>query len=189
MRIAIEGCIGCGKTTTATLLAKRLGCSVLLEDTNRHPFIERFYENPSKYAIETELSFLLLHYHQLHHDLSEQAAVLDYSIAKDLVFAEMNLTDREMKVFKNVYDYLLEKVGLPHMVIFLDVHVDELLNRISGRGRRFESAITKEYLQSLLEHYLKSVERLGAKVVVIPIEIGIGPEEVVGRILTALDCA
>src|SRR5690348_6351944 len=65
MLIAIEGCVGAGKTTVAKGLASRRGSKLLLEDFQSNPFLRAFYEDPIGNAIETEFAFLLLHFHQL----------------------------------------------------------------------------------------------------------------------------
>ena len=54
MLIAIEGCVGAGKTTVAKGLASRRGSKLLLEDFQSNPFLRAFYEDPIGNAIETE---------------------------------------------------------------------------------------------------------------------------------------
>ncbi len=42
--IAIEGVIGAGKTTLASLLAERLNADLVLEQFEINPFLEKFYK-------------------------------------------------------------------------------------------------------------------------------------------------
>src|ERR1700719_2124486 len=86
MVISIEGCIGSGKSTTARLVAERLRYSVLLEETANHPFLADFYSQPAFFALETELAFVLLHYHQFKEVGPGSGLVADFSLGKDLVF-------------------------------------------------------------------------------------------------------
>ncbi|MGH9433991.1 MAG: deoxynucleoside kinase [Terriglobia bacterium] len=65
MLIAIEGCFGAGKSTVAKGLALHRNSTLLLENFESNPFLRAFYENPTENALETEFSFLLLHFHQL----------------------------------------------------------------------------------------------------------------------------
>jgi hypothetical protein len=65
MLIAVEGCVGSGKSTVARGLASLRGSTLLLEDFESNPFLRDFYADPAANALETEISFLLLHYHQL----------------------------------------------------------------------------------------------------------------------------
>ena len=117
--IAIEGCIGSGKSTTARLVAEAIGWKTVLERTDVHPFLSDFYTNPSKYAIETELNFVLLHYNQLHPLGQGQYIVTDFSPAKDLIFARMNLQEPDLSLFEHVYEGLIGKISMPDLVVFL----------------------------------------------------------------------
>ena len=59
-----------------------------------NPFLGKFYQNPSKYALETELAFVLIHYHQILHEIhlnESNGHIADFCISKDLLFAEVNL--------------------------------------------------------------------------------------------------
>src|SRR5438445_3820261 len=62
MLIAVEGCVGVGKTTVAKGLATLRGSKLLLEDFESNPFLRAFYKDPIGNAIETEFAFLLLHF-------------------------------------------------------------------------------------------------------------------------------
>jgi deoxyadenosine/deoxycytidine kinase len=57
--IAIEGPIGVGKTTLAMLLAERWSMRTLFERPQDNPFLERFYRDTTRYALQTQLSFAL----------------------------------------------------------------------------------------------------------------------------------
>ena len=48
-----------GKTSLARALAKELNARLVLEQTEDNPFLERFYEDPEKYALSVQLYFLL----------------------------------------------------------------------------------------------------------------------------------
>src|SRR5262249_60243030 len=62
--IAVEGAIGVGKTALARRLATEFGARLLLEQVEENPFLRRFYEDPEKYAFQTQLFFLLERYRQ-----------------------------------------------------------------------------------------------------------------------------
>jgi deoxyadenosine/deoxycytidine kinase len=120
--ICVEGCIGVGKTTVATQLANVIdGASLLLEDFGRHPFLDDFYANP-KYTFETEINFLLIHYHQLLKAIGEQPQILisDYFFKKDMLFADANiLSEEEMSIFIQLFDYLSTRLVQPNIIICL----------------------------------------------------------------------
>ena len=62
--VAIEGPIGVGKTSLANLLAEKLGARKVLEDFEDNPFLADFYEEPERFAFQTQLFFLLQRYQQ-----------------------------------------------------------------------------------------------------------------------------
>src|SRR5579863_8935334 len=105
--IAVEGPIGVGKTSLAQILARELNARLVLEDADNNPFLPRFYQDPEKYAFPAQLYFLLTRYNQqrelLQHDLFQQANVADYLFAKDRIFAAMNLSVDELKLYDGVY--------------------------------------------------------------------------------------
>ena len=62
--IAIEGSIGAGKTTLAHRLAKQYDARLVLEVDEDNPFMDKFYEDRSTYAFQTQVFFLLNRYNQ-----------------------------------------------------------------------------------------------------------------------------
>ncbi|MBA2726456.1 MAG: deoxynucleoside kinase [Actinobacteria bacterium] len=168
MYVAIEGCIASGKSSTAVLLAERIGFAQVKEQTAQHPFIAQFYADPERFAFETELAFALIHYHQLH-QLRRADIVADFSPAKDIIFAEMNLAGEELEMFMSLYDMLSGRVPQPDVAIFLDLPAEECQRRCIARGRPFEAGIRIEYLERLRKQYLNGLERLGTKVRVLKV--------------------
>jgi deoxyguanosine kinase len=160
MVVSFEGPIGAGKTTLASLLAAELGLRSVLEAHEQNPFLHEFYKGLNV-QLETEITFLLIHYSQLR--LAQQdpspALLADFSIEKDLVFAEMNLPDRQCSVFRTVYDHVKAEVGLPELVIYLDVSPEVALQRIASRGRDYEVKADRDYFikfsERLREHFLQ----------------------------------
>ncbi|MBM4157149.1 MAG: deoxynucleoside kinase, partial [Ignavibacteria bacterium] len=55
--IAIEGVIGAGKTSLAKKIAERLNAKLILENFDDNPFLDKFYQNPSYYAFQTQIYF------------------------------------------------------------------------------------------------------------------------------------
>ena len=63
--VVVEGPIGAGKTSLTHKLAERLNADTLLENASDNPFLPRFYQEPKRYALPTQLHFLFERSRQL----------------------------------------------------------------------------------------------------------------------------
>ena len=155
--IAIEGPIGVGKTSLAKILANKFGWRLVQEEVGHNPFLERFYENPRKYAFQTQLFFLLSRYRQQREmaqgNLFEKGVVSDYVLAKDKIFALINLEDDEIALYDSIYKLLVPTVPKPDLVIYLQARPEVLLNRVRKRGVEYERNISLDYLKTLSDAY------------------------------------
>lgn len=155
--IAIEGAIGVGKTTLAKRLAERFDYQLLLEDASDNPFLDRFYENPKRYALATQLFFLFQRSQQLESlpstDFFTAPLISDFLMAKDPLFAEVNLASDELALYRKVYDQLTLNMPKPDLVIYLQAPASVLSQRIQERGINAEKDIDSDYLTTLNEAY------------------------------------
>ncbi len=138
-------------------MAGKLNAGLILEETDRHPFIADFYRDPERSAFQTELGFVLIHYHQLqqaqHEGVFKGLVVSDFFFAKDQIFADINLKGEEASLFRSVFQYLSERVPLPSAIVYLRAPIPFLKERIRARGREMERNIPDEYLIRLEEAY------------------------------------
>jgi deoxyguanosine kinase len=156
--LVIEGNIGAGKTSLASLLAEESGSRLVLETFSDNPFLAKFYEDPDRYAFQLELSFLSERYHQIktelgHPDLFGQAVISDYFLAKSFIFSKYNLKDDEMKLFEKLFSIINLQAPKPDLYVYLHLSVEKLLENIKQRGRSYEKHITYEYLKEVQEGY------------------------------------
>jgi deoxyadenosine/deoxycytidine kinase len=155
--VAIEGVIGVGKTTLATLLAKKWSAHLKLEVVEENPFLEQFYQDMRGYAFQTQLFFLLSRHKQQsdlkQYDLFMERVVSDYLFAKDRIFANITLDDNELALYKRLADLLEREVPKPDIVVYLQASVDSLMERIRRRGRDFERDMSTEYIETLNDAY------------------------------------
>jgi deoxyadenosine/deoxycytidine kinase len=155
--IAIEGPIGVGKSSLAKILAQKYASRLVKEDVAGNPFLERFYENPRKFAFQTQLFFLLSRYRQQRElaqgDLFEAGLVCDYILAKDKIFALINLEDDEISLYESIYKLLVSTLPKPDLVIYLQARPEVLLSRVRKRGIAYERNISLDYLRTLSDAY------------------------------------
>lgn len=155
--IVVEGPIGVGKTTLARRLAHSFATELLLEQAEENPFLARFYDDPRRAALQTQLFFLFQRARQMQElrqaDLFAPVRVADFLIEKDRLFAQVTLDDDEYRLYDQVYSHLTIDAPRPDLVIYLQAPVDVLLNRIARRGRNFERQLDPDYLRRLAEAY------------------------------------
>src|ERR1043166_1262618 len=123
--ITIEGCVGAGKSTLAKHLALHRNGVPLLEMFELNPFLRDFYNDPRRNAFETECAFLLIHFHQLkvQADKNENCDVIaDFHIAKDLLYASLNISDQKaISTLKSLHDHLEFQLPMSQIMICLSI--------------------------------------------------------------------
>ncbi|MCI5106244.1 MAG: deoxynucleoside kinase [Pseudomonadales bacterium] len=155
--IAVEGPIGVGKTSLTRRLAESFNYDLLLEKADENPFLERFYQDPRRHALSTQLFFLFQRAQQLQElrqdDMFEPVRVADFLIDKDRLFAQQNLDADEYELYLNVYRHLTIDAPSPDLVIYLQAPTETLLERIRKRGIAAEQLIELDYLEKLTAAY------------------------------------
>lgn len=162
--ISIEGNIGAGKTSLATMLSRDLNARLVLEEFADNPFLPKFYESPERYAFPLELSFLSERFSQLTRevvagDLFAPQVVSDYFIAKCQIFARNNLQADEYNLFLKMYDVISSSCPKPDLLVYLYRDVADLQENIRERGREYEKNISNEYLENIQRQYLEFIRQ------------------------------
>ncbi len=155
--IAIEGVIGAGKTSLAQKLSEKLGANLVLEQFEENPFLEKFYEDRKRFAFQTQMFFLINRYKQQQQlnqqELFSNYIVSDYIFEKDKIFAYLNLSGEELKLYESIFPLLERDIPKPDVVIFLQSGIDRLVNNVKKRDRKFETNLNRGYLTELSEAY------------------------------------
>lgn len=155
--IAIEGVIGAGKSSLARKLADKLSSNLIMEEFEENPFLEKFYDDRKRFAFQTQMFFLINRFKQQQQlnqqELFSKYMVSDYIFQKDKIFAYLNLTGEELKLYETIFPLLERDIPKPDLVIFLQSSLDRLAENIKTRGRKFEKNLTRAYLSELSEAY------------------------------------
>lgn len=155
--IVIEGPIGAGKTSLARLISERFQTELLLEKPEENPFLAKFYQEPGRYALPTQLFFLFQRIAQLRdlsqRDFFESAVVSDFLLQKDTLFASLTLDEEELKLYQQIYSHQSPQASPPDLVIYLQASPQALVERVHKRANAYEANITESYLAQLSEAY------------------------------------
>ncbi len=154
--IVVEGPIGVGKTTLAKKLANSLGYNIFLEEYKQNPFLVNFYSDVEKYALGTQLFFLLQRakdFNKSKISNFKKNIVSDFFIQKDKIFAQTTLNDKEFDLYLEISNSLDIFLPSPDLVIYLQANHDTLVERIRTRANNFEKNISSEYLKKINDAY------------------------------------
>jgi deoxyguanosine kinase len=192
--ITIEGNIGAGKTTLAQILSKKLNARLILEEFADNPFLSKFYENPKQYAFPVELFFMAERYKQLSElvhskDLFQTVTISDYLFTKCMLFAKVNLSDEEYRLYQKLFEILHNQTIQPDILIYLHMPVSRLQVNIRKRNRPYEQRIPDDYLFNLQQTYTHYIRQHNVKTLMVDASNAdfLGNESHIQAILDALE--
>lgn len=173
--IAVEGNIGAGKTSFATMASEDFNAKLILERFKDNPFLPQFYKDQARYAFPLEMSFLADRYQQLSDDIAQydlftDFVISDYDVFKSLIFAKITLEEDEYFLYQKLFDIMYKDLVKPDLYLYLYQKPERLLENIRKRGREYEQNIKQEYLISINESYLNFIKsRQSLNVIIIDI--------------------
>lgn len=156
--IAVEGPIGAGKTTLASMLAEELNIPIIKEIVEENPFLAKFYQSMDDWSFQLEMFFLCNRYKQLEDTVIQyinngKPVISDYHIFKNLIFGERTLKGTKREKYRQIYHVLTDDLPKPNVILYIKADLDTLIKRIAKRGRPFEEEIDTAYLQQLIKDY------------------------------------
>ena len=164
--IAIAGNVGVGKSALTQLLAEQLGWEPFYEAVDENPYLADFYRDMRTWSFHSQIFFLtrrLRHHRQLLDH--PKSVVQDRSVYEDAeifarnLYQQGNMTERDYRSYRELYEVLTEFLPPPDVVVYLRASVDTLRKRIRVRGRDFEQGIAPEYLTRLNHLYEEWIDR------------------------------
>lgn len=175
MHIGVTGIIGAGKSTLIETLAEDHGYKTYFEPVEDNPYLQDFYDKPERYAALMQLRILSRKFDQQRQAArsSEDEDVLqDCPMQGDYVFARVQhqngfMSDRDFETYQQHYRNYRDLIGVPDVVLYLDVCPEESLQRIDQRGRDGEDAIDEDYLKQLRSTYRAKIDELDDRTTVV----------------------
>ena len=159
--IVISGNIGVGKTTLAEKLSKKYNWKILLEEVDNNPYLDDFYKSMKNWSFHLQIFFLNSRFKQIQNISKTNSTIIqDRSIYEDYEVFTKNLFDsgillkREFENYKRLYNTILEYVTVPDLLIYIrNKNINNIVNNIKKRNRKFEKKINTEYLKNLNKYY------------------------------------
>lgn len=153
--IVVEGPIRVGKSTLARVLAERMHARRIF-DCEDNPFLVDFYDEKPGAAFRAQMYFLYERHRRLLESHPEDArgpVVSDFLFEKDKIFAYINLSDEELKLYERFFDTLAPSVPSPDLVIYLQAKPDVLRRRVTKKADPAETQVSPEYVEAVATAY------------------------------------
>jgi len=160
--IVFGGPLASGKTTYAGRLAEHRKSRAIMEVVAKHPLIDDFYKDPVTYALETEMIFTIMHYHDINRAVKE--GLFKQDVVSDLFFdgveayTNYTLSPEDRKAFLPLLKSLQERIPTPTQVFYLEASTTFLMDRVRERGRDYERYMTFEYLDCINEAFREFIK-------------------------------
>lgn len=165
----MAGMIGARKSTYTEMISRRLGTEAFFESVDYNPILDKFYDNPQKWAFSLQIYFLNTRFRSIKAALTDDNNVLDRSIYEDALFTRVNhlqgnISQEEMDIYNDLLANMMEELeGMPKkapdLLIYLDGSFETILDHIRKRGREFEQIEDDSELLSYYELLFKNYEQ------------------------------
>ena len=187
MHIAIDGNIGCGKTTLTNMLAKHYGWTPRFESVDFNPYLADFYEDMARWSFNLQIYFLNKRFKDVVDiSKSDEYIIQDRTIYEDARIFAPNLheqgfmSDRDFDNYCDLFDLMMSLVKMPDLMIYVRCSIPTLVAQIQKRGRSYEASMRIDYLQGLNDKYEKWIGEYKGKLLIIDgdkIKFGDNPED------------
>nr|WP_319219854.1 deoxynucleoside kinase [uncultured Trichococcus sp.] len=167
--LVMAGMIGAGKSTYTEMISRRLGTEAFFESVDYNPILDKFYDNPQKWAFSLQIYFLNTRFRSIKAALTDDNNVLDRSIYEDALFTRVNhlqgnISEEEMDIYNDLLANMMEELeGMPRkapdLLIYLDGSFETILDHIRRRGREFEQIEDDSDLLAYYELLFKNYEQ------------------------------
>ena len=157
------------------MLAKDMNARLILERFEDNPFLPDFYKDIERFAFATELSFMADRYQQLSEvlaqpDLFTSLAISDYYFMKSLIFASATLSNNEYRLYRRLFDIMMNQLPKPDLLVYLYRGSYNLLEHIKRRNRDYEKMIDTKYLENIHQSYMNFFTQSTLPIAIIEID-------------------
>lgn len=166
MHVVIAGNIGSGKTTLTKMLAKHYGWDLRLESVTYNPYLEDYYKDMPRWALNLEVYFLKERFRDLLEiKKSAKPVIQDRSIYEGVyIFSANNhdmgnMSDNDFETYMGLFNSMMMVMEKPDLMVYLRASVAHLVDNIHKRGREYEQNMRLDYLKNLNDRYDRFFQR------------------------------
>ncbi|OGD85764.1 hypothetical protein A2Z23_02625 [Candidatus Curtissbacteria bacterium RBG_16_39_7] len=158
--VIVSGNIGVGKREWIKILAKEFDGKAILADIDKNPYLSKFYKDMRRWALQSELYFLMENF-RLQKKIAKSTAPVfqgesfheQFRVFIQALYELKILTTHDYRTFENMYKSLIELIPKPNLIIYLKASVPYLLKQIEAKGASFEKKLTVPYLTKMNAKY------------------------------------
>ena len=166
------GNIGVGKTTLCKILKNEfekhgIKFNVEYEKQDECPYMEDYYKDMSRWAFSTQLYFLRRKFEaEFNTEKLGKNCIIDRLIDEDVyVFAsilhEMGyIDDRDWQNYNDTFELMKPYIRKYDIVLYIKNNMQNTINNIIKRGRKYEQEINTSYISMLEKKYDELAKRL-----------------------------
>ena len=159
--VAVTGSIGTGKTTLCENLSKQTGWKIVHEAVSRNPFLPLFYKDMNRWALSSQMRFMLDKTLQFEEFSATPAdfLLIDRTLEEDFfVFCTTLrdyriLMDAEFLLIKDLFRLLYRSWRRADLVIYLKDTPENCLGRILNRGYPGDNKMELGYIKRISDQY------------------------------------
>lgn len=160
--VAVEGAPATGKTALARRWADAFGARIIELEAKENPFLDEGGVPRAGRAFSSRM-YALLARHQLQDELRQEElfsgrTVVDGLLQRELVYAEALLPEKELLLFRRIYELLETQAVTPDLVVLLHARVDRLEMRLRARRLTPSEAVERSFLDRISRFYASSFE-------------------------------
>lgn len=170
--IEVIGNVASGKSTLTKKITKNSNLKYFDIDLFLdNPFLKLVVKDRKRWAFTVGLHFSFQRSQTLKKlikELKTNSIILDQGYDMGIkVYSKNNFLDDEMNkdewnLLTNLHDILMRDLPKISTTIFIDVPTDEIMKRISKRGREHEKSYTKDYVENLglrINEYINDIKK------------------------------
>lgn len=201
MRIAIEGNIGCGKSSLMRTIEQSMKLPVVLEpvDTDWREGLTYFYEDNRRWGFTFNVNVLTTYsqWKNVKQELKTHVIFERSPVTCKQVFTQLHIdsgvmTDYEYNLYNSIYQQL---AWAPDVMIYLRTDPNVCLERMQTRGRQCEKGVPIEYLEGVHKKHEIMVEALESnayafsenKIIVFIVDANKDKDEVVEQVFRIIN--